>query len=298
MSLVLPLAFDTREGFIFHNGAYKPWKDARIHILTHALHYGSSCFEGIRIYEGKIFKNREHAGRMIESAKALELNLPFTAYEIEQICIETCKVNNVKDGYIRPLCWRGSNQMQVSAQHSDIHFSVSTWEWANKIETLRRGQRLIVGKYKRPSPECGPVHAKAGGLYVSSTLVKHDAENKGFNDALMLDFRDYIAECTTSNFFAVFDDEIHTPTPDCFLNGITRQTIIHIAKTLGYKVVERNIKLGELREARDAFSTGTAAEISKISSVSERDLKAVYELKDTDVSDRLLKAFHEFVRSS
>lgn len=293
----LPIPFDKREGIIFLNGEYVNWRDAKIHILTHALHYGSSCFEGLRIYDGKIFKNLEHAKRLLESAKMMDFKLEYSKEQIAEACIEVCKKNNVQNGYIRPIVWRGSEQMQVSARFSKIHFSIATWGWPSINSNLKKeGLNLIVGMYKRSSPECFPVFAKAGGLYVSSTLVKHEAENRGFHDCLMLDYRNYIAESSTSNFFVCFEDEIHTPIADCFLNGITRKVTMEIAKNLGYKVVERHIKLEELKNATDAFLTGTAAEISKVASVTERDLKTVYEFKSNKITKKLLEAYQEYVK--
>lgn len=297
--MTLPIPLDEREGFIFFNNKFIPWKEAKIHVLTHGLHYGSSCFEGVRIYNGKIFKNLEHAERLLFSASCMDFTnflTPFTAKEIADICDETCKKNNILNGYIRPIFWRGSEQLQVSAPDTKINFAVAAWSWPNYSEAKKKeGLKLLIGLYKRPSHESGPVFAKVGGFYVSPTLIKHDAEKQGFDDCLMLDYRNYIAECSTSNFFAVFGNEIHTPIPDCFLNGITRQTVIELAKNLGYKVIERHMELNELANATDAFSTGTASEITRIASVTLRDLNVKYEFKESSVSIHLLEEYKRLV---
>jgi branched-chain amino acid aminotransferase len=295
--MTLPIPFDKREGFIYHNGEFLNWKEAKIHILTHALHYGSSCFEGVRIYNGKIFKNKEHAERLLFSASELSMNVSIKAEEIEEICLETCKKNNIKNGYIRPVFWRGSEQMQVYAPHSKIHFAVASWGWPNYSEEKKfKGSHLVVAKYKRASPESGPVFAKIGGLYVSSTLVKHDAENLGFDDALMLGYKGFIAETSTSNIFFVFDGELHTPKADCFLNGITRQTVISLAKEMGIKVVEREISLEELSHVSDAFITGTASEVSRVASIATRDLKTKYEFREVKISTYLMQKYNELTK--
>lgn len=296
--ILLPVPFDKREGFMYCDGKIVAWGDAKLHVLTHALHYGSACFEGIRIYGGKVFKNAEHSDRLCASANMMDFAILESSEEISQICADICKKNNILDGYIRPIAWRGSEQMQVSAKYTKIHFAVAAWEWPQYPENIKKhGLKLLVGLYKRQSPECGPVHAKASGLYVTSTLIKHDAEKRGFDDSLALDYRDYIAESSTSNFFVVFENEIHTPIPDCFLDGITRKTIISLAKDLGYKVVERHISLHELKDANDAFLTGTASEVARVSSVTERNLKVVYEFKESAVFIRLLSKYQELVRS-
>ena len=288
--------FDQREGFIYLDNEFVEWKEAKIHFLTHGLHYGSACFEGIRIYNGKIFKNLEHAERLLYSASQLDFKIEKTAQEIAEICVETCKKNNIENGYVRPLAWRGSNQMQVGARNSDVRFAVSSWQWPNYDETKKKaGLRFILGLYKRQSAECAPVFAKASGLYVASTLCKNDAENKGFDDCLMLDYRDFVAESSTSNVFFVFGSEIHTPIADCFLNGITRQTVIKLARDLGYTVIERHMKLEELSVADDAFATGTAAEVSKIASVTTRDLNTIYEFKESTVSHHLMEEYKKLV---
>jgi branched-chain amino acid aminotransferase len=294
---MLPIPFDERDGLLYLDGEFIPWKEAKLHVLTHALHYGSSCFEGLRIYDGKIFKNEEHAKRLLFSASELDMKVKITEKEIEEICIEICRKNNVLNGYIRPIFWRGSEQMQVSAPETKIHFAVACWAWPNYSEEKKKsGLRLVIAKYKRMSPECAPVFAKVGGLYVSSTLVKHDAEKLGFDDCLMLGSQGFIAESSTSNVFFVFDNTLHTPKADCFLNGITRQTVIELAKTLNIPVFEREIALEELINAQDAFTTGTAAEISKIASITKRDLTTTFEFKDAKLSHFLMSKYKELTK--
>ena len=289
--------FDNREGKIFLNNKFISWEDSKIHTLNHSLHYGSSCFEGIRIYNGKIFKNKEHAERLLFSASTLDLAPEFTPNQIQEICIDLCKKNNILNGYIRPLFWRGSEEMLIGTTNLIPQFSVAAWSWPQYSEQKKMdGKHLIVAKYKRPSPESGPVFSKIGGLYVASTLVKNDATKHGFDDCIMLDYRNYIAESSTSNIFFVFGGEIHTPIADCFLNGITRQTVILLAKELGYKVIERHIKLEEIEKAEDAFLTGTAAEVSKISSVTLRDLKTRYDFQNNQVSHHLIKEYKNLVK--
>lgn len=293
------IPFDKRVGIIYYNGEFLEWPEAKVHVLNHGLHYGSSCFEGLRIYNGKIFKNFEHAERLRFSANELGFaNFKMTSKEIAEICIQVCAKNNILNGYIRPIAFRGSEQMQVGATASSIHFAVAAWHWPNYSEEKKiKGINLVVAKYKRPSAESGPVFAKVGGFYVSPTLVKNDAESLGFDDALMLDFRNFIAESSTSNVFFVKGNEIHTPIPDCFLNGITRQTIIEIAKNIGIHVVEKHISLEDLIKYTDGFTTGTAAEVCKIASVTTRDLKQKYLFKDSNISNLLLQEYKKVVHS-
>ena len=225
--------FDDRDGVIWFNGEMVPWRNAKLHVLSHALHYASSVFEGERSYAGKIFKLTEHSERLAFSANALGFELPYSVAEIDAACIETCKANGIVDGYVRPVAWRGSEMMGVSAQATRINVAIAAWDWPSYFspEARMKGIRLKTSKWRRPSPETEPVHAKAAGLYMICTLSKHDAEAEGFDDCLMLDWRGRIAEATGANIFLVFGDgKLHTPTPDCFLNGITRQTVIQLAK--------------------------------------------------------------------
>lgn len=295
--LMESIPFDKRTGKIFYNGNFVEWQNANTHILNHGLHYASSVFEGVRMYNGKIFKNTIHNERLHNSAKILDFKLPYSIEELDALCTEVCKVNNLKDCYIRPVAWRGSEQMQISGSKNKIHLAIATWAWpALHADLKRTGVNMVVANYRRPPANCAPVFAKAAGLYMIVTISKHEAERMGFQDALMLDFHGNVAEATGANFFAIFDGEIHTPTPDCFLNGITRQTVIIFAKELGFKVVERKITLEELANAQDAFITGTAAEVSKVASISTID-GTKYEFKESKISNYLLDKYQELVRS-
>ena len=240
--------FDDRDGWIWLDGQFVPWREAKVHVLTHGLHYASAVFEGERMYGGEIFELTAHTERLFKSAEILDFEIPFTVAEIDQACKDTCAKNGLVDAYVRPLAWRGSEMIGVSAQNTKIHVAIAVWEWPSyfKPEEKAKGIRLTWAKYKRPSPETEPVHAKATGLYMICTLSKHAAEKDGYTDAMMLDWRGYIAESTGSNVFFVRDGVIHTPTPDCFLNGITRQTVMKLARGKGFEVVERHIKPEEL----------------------------------------------------
>lgn len=264
-----PLPFDKREGTIWFNGEFIDWQDARVHVLTHGLHYGSCVFEGERAYGGKIFKDREHTERLHTSAKLLGFTIPYSVDTLMAAKAELLKRNNVVDGYVRPVAFRGSEMMAISAQRNTIHVAIATWGWPSmyKKDVKKEGVRLARAIYKRPSPETAPCASKAAGLYMICTVSKHAAEQEGFDDALMLDWRGYVAEATGANLFTVINGEIHTPTPDCFLNGITRQTVIELAKREGFKVIERHIKPEELEGATEVFLTGTAAEITPVSEI-------------------------------
>lgn len=270
MTDIIP--FDQRDGYIWYNGEFKPWKEAKVHVLNHGLHYASCVFEGERIYDGKIFKSDIHTKRLHNSAKMLGFEIPYSVEELNKIKEETAKKQNIVDGYMRVFAWRGSEKMAISAQSNKIHVAIACWPWPPYYseEARKLGVKLKFAKYKRPSPETAPIAAKAAGLYMICTISKHEAEAEGYNDALMLDYRGYLAEATGANLFLVMKNgEIHTPTPDCFLNGITRQTVIELAKKRGIKVVERHIMPEELADAKDAFLTGSAAEITRIGSVGE-----------------------------
>lgn len=264
--------FADRDGKIWYNGEMVDWRDAQVHVLTHGLHYASSVFEGERMYSGEIFKLREHTERLFYSAKELGFQIPYTVEEIDAACIETCEANGITEGYLRPIAWRGSEMMGVSAQSNKINVAIAAWEWPSYFspEARMNGITLQISKWKRPSPETEPVHAKAAGLYMICTLSKHQAEADGFQDALMLDWRGQIAEATGANVFFVMDDgKIHTPTPDCFLDGITRRTVIELAKKRGYDVVERAILPEEMANASECFLTGTAAEVTPVSVIGD-----------------------------
>ncbi|MGJ3261117.1 MAG: branched-chain amino acid aminotransferase [Rhodospirillales bacterium] len=264
--------FADRDGKIWFNGAFVEWRDAKVHVLTHGLHYASSVFEGERMYGGTIFKLREHTERLFYSAGELGFELPYSADEIDAACIETCEVNGITDGYVRPVAWRGSEMMGVSAQSNKINVAIAAWEWPSYFspEARMNGIKLQISKWKRPSPETEPVHAKAAGLYMICTLSKHTAEAAGFQDALMLDWRGRVAEATGANiFFVMPDGKLHTPTPDCFLDGITRRTVIDLARKRGIEVVERAIMPEEMADASECFLTGTAAEVTPVSVISD-----------------------------
>ena len=272
-----PVPYDKRNGKIWFNGQIVDWKDAKLHVLTHGLHYGSCVFEGERVYNGEIFKLREHTDRLIYSAKRMGFEIPYTADEIDKACNEIIKVQKVKNGYVRPVAWRGSEMMAISAQRNQIHFAIATWEWGSYFDPKikENGIKLNVSKWRRPAPNTIPWDTKAAGLYMICTLSKHEAEKDGFNDSLMLDHEDYVAEATGANIFFIDENlkEIHTPTPDSFLDGITRRTIISIAEKKGFKINERKIKLNELKNFDACFLTGTAAEVTPVSQIGEYKFK-------------------------
>ena len=269
MSLI---PFDDRDGFIWMNGEMVSWRDAKTHTLTHALHYASQVFEGERAYGGKLFKSRAHTERLRASCRYLDFDLPVSDEEMDRLKDEVLKANNIIDGYVRAFCWRGSEMMAISAQQTKIHLAIAAWQWPSYFdpETKMKGITLDGSSWRRPSPQSAPVHAKAAGLYTICTLSKHNAEKHGFQDSLMLDYRGYIAEATGANvFFLMEDGKLHTPLADCFLNGITRQTIIEMAKEKGMEVVERHIELKELANVKECFLTGTAAEVTPVSQIGD-----------------------------
>ncbi len=267
----MELAFDQREGFIWMNGEFLPWAEAKIHVLTHGLHYGSCVFEGVRAYEGEVFKLEEHTERLFYSAQELGFEIPYQQDEINQVCVEVLQKNNLSDGYLRPLAWRGSEMMGVSAQNNRINVAVAAWQWPSYFDPEERlkGIRLDIAKYQRPSPMTIPCRAKAAGLYMICTLSKHEAESRGYADAMMLDYRGYVAETTGANLFFIQEGVIHTPLPDCFLDGITRRTVLSLAKQRGIKIIERHILPEELKEFEECFITGTAAEVTAVSKIGD-----------------------------
>jgi branched-chain amino acid aminotransferase len=264
-------SYDDNNGLIWFDGAMVPWKESKVHVLTHGLHYASAVFEGQRSYNGKIFKLEEHTERLIHSANTLGFDLPYAAEEINSANYQVLKANQISDGYLRPVAWRGSEMMGVSAQECTIHVAIAAWEWPSYFtpEARLKGIRLQWSKWKRPSPETIPAKTKAAGLYMICTLSKHDAESNGFDDALMLDWRGRIAEATGANIFLVIDGTLHTPIADCFLDGITRQTVIKLAQDRGIQTVERIIMPADLSEAAEVFVTGTAAEVTPVSQIGE-----------------------------
>ncbi|MHB1205916.1 MAG: branched-chain amino acid aminotransferase [Rhodospirillaceae bacterium] len=263
--------FDDRDGYIWMNGSLIPWRSAKVHVLTHALHYASSVFEGERSYGGKVFRLEEHTERLIASAKMLDMKMPFTAEQINAATYEVLRANNITDGYIRPVAWRGSEQMGVTAQNAKIHVAITSWVWPSyfTLEARLKGIRLNMSEWQRPGPHMAPVKAKASGLYMICTLSKHTAERAGYDDALLLDWRGQIAEATGANIFFVVNGEIHTPTPDCFLDGITRRAVIELARKRGYKVIERAMFPQDMAKAQECFLTGTAAEVTPVSEIGE-----------------------------
>ena len=261
--------YDQRDGYIWMNGELISWRDARVHLLTHALHYGSAVFEGERVYDGEIFKLSEHSQRLHESAKGLDFEIPYSVAEIDRACRDVVRANKLRDGYVRPLAWRGSEQMGVAAQATKINLAIAAWDWGSYFDPAARtkGLRLTIGNYRRPDPRTAPAKSKAAGLYMICIIEKHRAEREGYADALMLDWRGQIAEATGANIFFVKDGVLHTPLPDCFLDGITRRTVIGLAKQRGWKVVERAIMPEEMAEFSECFITGTAAEVTPVSEI-------------------------------
>ena len=273
------------------NGEMSPWADTKVHVLTHGLHYGSCVFEGERAYNGTIFKLREHTERLFYSARELGFELPYSVDEIDEACIKTLEANGLTDGYIRPVAWRGSEMMGVSAQQNRINVAIAAWEWPSYFDPEERlqGIRLDMAKYRRPSPETAPCRAKAAGLYMICTLSKHEAESKGYADAMMLDYRGQVAEATGANMFFVQDSVIHTPTPDCFLDGITRRTVIELARARGHEIVERAIIPEELADFSECFITGTAAEVTPVSEIGP------YKFTPSDISKNLMDDYTALV---
>jgi len=284
--------FADRDGKIWYNGEMVEWRDAKVHVLTHGLHYASAVFEGERMYGGKIFKLREHTERLFYSARELGFTIPWSADEVDAACIAVCDANDITEGYVRPIAWRGSEMMGVSAQSNKINLAIAAWEWPSYFspELRMKGIRLQISKWKRPSPETEPVHAKAAGLYMICTLSKHTAEAAGYQDSLMLDYRGQIAEATGANiFFVMPDGKLHTPTPDCFLNGITRQTVIELAKKRGIEVVERAIMPNEMEDALECFLTGSAAEVTPVSEIGD------YTFQPGDITRQLMEDYDRTV---
>ncbi|MFN7612947.1 MAG: branched-chain amino acid aminotransferase [Alphaproteobacteria bacterium] len=288
------IPFDDRDGTIWMDGKLIPWRQAQTHVLTHGLHYGSSVFEGERAYGGKIFKSREHSERFHRSAQLLSFTIPYTVEELLAAKELVLKDNNIENGYIRPVAWRGSEMMAISAQQTKIHVAIAAWNWPSmyKKDIKENGIRLKMATYRRPSPETAPCASKAAGLYMICTISKHEAEREGFDDALMLDYRGYLAEATGANLFLVTNGELHTPTPDCFLDGITRRTVMDLARARQMKVVERHLLPEELKNAQEVFLTGTAAEITPVREIAGQSFSI------GPVTRQLMTDFHAAVNAA
>ena len=286
------LSFDDRDGYIWFNGELKPWREAEVHVLSHAMHYASAVFEGERVYNGQIFKLTEHSERLLKSGEILDFTNPYTVEEIDAASKAVVEANNIVDGYVRPIAWRGSEMMGVSAQSARINVAIAAWEWPSYFspEARMKGLRMQISDWKRPAPDTAPTASKAAGLYMICTLSKHKAESAGFNDALMMDYRGLVAEATGANIFFLMDGKLHTPTPDCFLDGITRRTVIDLAQREGIEVIERQIQPDEMANASEAFLTGTAVEVTPISEIGP------YKFTPGQLSQTLMGAYDEEVR--
>jgi branched-chain amino acid aminotransferase len=284
--------FDDRDGWIWYDGELVAWREAKLHFLTHALHYGSGVFEGERCYGGEIFKLEEHTDRLIEGAGIIDFIIPYSAEQINDASREVVRANGLSDGYVRPMAWRGSEQMGVSAQNNKIHLAIAAWDWGSyfPMEERLKGLRLRFAEYRRPDPATAPCKAKAAGLYMICSIEKHRAERAGYADALMLDYRGRVAECTGANVFFIKDGVLHTPIADCFLDGITRRTVVALAEARGYEVVERIIMPDELGDFSECFITGTAAEVTPVSEVGD------YRFTPGAISETLLKDYMQLVQ--
>ena len=289
-------SFDNRDGWIWIDGKFVPWRDATMHVITQGLHYASSVFEGERAYNGKIFKSKEHTRRFFKSAEIIGIEIPFTEEEINIVKKELIKKMNFKDCYVRPLAWRGGEQMGISTSNSNINVAIAVWDdWASyfKIEDRKAGLKLVTSPWKRPAPDTAPYEAKASGPYIICTMSKEFAEKKGFHDALMLDYRGYVAEGTGANIFFIKNNDIHTPIPDCFLNGITRQAVIKMASQQGFKITEKYIFPEEISNYDEAFLTGTAAEVTPIKSIDN----VIFNTGESTTTFKLMQDFSNMVNN-
>ena len=266
------IPFNDRDGEIWMDGDFVPWREARLHVLSHGLHYASSVFEGERAYNGRIFRMEEHHERLLRSAELLDFAVPYDVPALNAAADELLQRQGLTDAYVRPVAFRGSGQMGVTAKESGVHTAIAAWAWPSYFspEAMEKGIDLKVSPWRRPSPESAPVHSKAAGLYMICTLAKHQAEAAGFTDALMLDWRGYLAESTGANLFLVIDGAIHTPIADAFLDGITRRTVMALAELAGYEVVERRLVLEDLDKASEVFLTGTAAEVTPVGRIDDK----------------------------
>ena len=285
--------FDDRDGQIWFDGVMVPWREARLHVLSHGLHYASGVFEGERAYAGHIFKLRAHTERLLASGRILGFEIPWTAEQIDAACRQVVAANGQSDAYVRPIAWRGAEQLSVSAQQTKIHLAIATWAWPNLFGDNRmKGVRLGMAEWKRPHPQTAPTASKAAGLYMIGTLSKHAAEAAGFDDALMLDWRGQVAEATGANVFFAIDGALHTPTPDCFLNGITRRTVMALARRRQMPVVERAIQPDEMQRASEVFLAGTAAEVTPVRQIGELTFTP------GQMTETLLRDYEQIVRTA
>jgi len=286
-----PIPFDKRSGKIWFNGNTVNWSDVKIHVLSHGLHYASCVFEGERVYDGEIFKLEEHTDRLFHSASRLGFKIPYSKESLNKSCKDIVAIQKVKNGYVRPVAWRGSEMMAISAQKTKIHVAIAAWDWGSYFDpNLKlKGIKLDISKWRRPAPDTIPWDTKASGLYMICTLSKHEAEKKGFTDSLMLDYEGNVAEATGANvFFKNNDNELHTPIPDSFLDGITRRCVIEIAKSKNIKVIERKIKPEEMNKFTGCFLTGTAAEITPVAQIEKYKFSVCNTIKDLSESYQAL----------
>ncbi len=294
------IPFDDRDGVIWWDGATIPWRDAKLHVLTHGLHYASAVFEGVRAYNGNPFRLRDHSERLLRSGRILGFEIPWTAAAIDAACLAVLRGNDLEDAYVRPLAWRGAEQLSVSAQDTTIHLMVAAWKWPSYFANRMEGITLRTSKWKRPHPETMPTESKAAGLYMTGTMSKHDVVAQGFDEALMLDWRGQVAEATGANIFFLIDGALHTPTPDCFLDGLTRRSVMALARRRQIPVVERAIMPAEMARASEVFLTGSAVEVTPVRQIDDlafspgpvtkqllADYEALVRMPPEEVSQRL-----------
>ncbi|AFK56749.1 MAG: branched-chain amino acid aminotransferase [Tistrella sp.] len=286
------IPFDDRDGWVWFDGKLTPWREARIHVLNHGLHYASCVFEGQRAYDGVVFKLNEHSERLARSAQLLGFELPYTPAEVNAATAELLAANGLSDAYVRPVAWLGSEQMGVYTRGSKVHMAIACWEWPSYFspEEKLKGIRLEISRWKRPAPDTAPTESKAAGLYMICTMSRREADGRGFDDALMLDYRGYVAEATGANIFFGRGKELHTPTPDCFLDGITRRTVMGLAREAGYTIVERHIRPEEMAGFDECFLTGSAAEVTPVRQIGD------YSFKPAEACSTLLHAYSDLVR--
>ena len=285
--------YDDRDGKIWFDGNFVDWRDANVHVLTHAMHYASSVFEGERAYNGKIFKSVEHSERFKKSANLIDFEIPYTVEEIENAKYQALEINGLSDAYVRAFAWRGAGEdMGVASSRNPVRVAVAVWSWGNYYGDAKfKGAKLDIAKWRRPDPATAPSQAKAAGLYMIATMSKHAAEDKGCSDAMMFDYRGYVAEATGANMFFVKDGEVHTPKPDAFLNGITRQTVIDLLKKKGISVIERHIMPDELEGFEQCWLTGTAAEVTPVGQIGD------YTFEVGALTKEISESYDKLVRS-